>query len=113
VRWQDGVGDSLGGFSILSLPFLADAYRPLPEAYGLKGNWYPTLSYGLEIKKAPPTEKGWEWLFLRIEMHQARNGRFDLDVVILDEEGDLIALGKHTALIVSAARNHKAIEAKI
>jgi hypothetical protein len=113
VQWRDSVGDNSEGFQISALAYLADAFRPLPEAYRLKGNWYPTLSYGLEVKKAPPTEKGWEWLFLRIETMQVKNGRFDLDVVILDEDGDLVALSKHTALIVKATRNSKAIETKL
>jgi hypothetical protein len=113
VQWQEGVGESAEGFQISALAYLADAFRPLPEAYGLVDNWYPTLSYNLEVKKAPPSERGWQWLFLRIEMRQVKCGRFDLDVVILDEDGDLVALSKHTALIVSAARNHKAIETKL
>ena len=113
VQWQEGVGDSGVGFQISALAYLADAFRPLPEAYGLVDNWYPTLSYNLEVKKAPPSEKGWQWLFLRIETRQVKHGRFDLDVVILDEDGDLVALSKHTALIVSVARNHKTIETKL
>jgi hypothetical protein len=52
-------------------------------------------------------------LFLRIEMRQVKHGRYDLDVIILDEDGDLVALSKHTALIVPVARNHKAIGTKI
>ena len=102
VKWADHAGQE--GFSIASLLYLADAFRPLPEAYGLKGKWFPTLSYGLDIKKAPPTAKGWEWLFLRIEMNVVSNGRYDLSVMIFDEEGELVAMGNHTALILAAAR---------
>jgi hypothetical protein len=113
VQWQSGVGGDSKGFQISALAYLADAFRPLPEAYGLRENWYPTLSYNLEVKKAPSSEQGWDWLFLRIEMRQVKHGRYDLDVIILDEDGDLVALSKHTALIVPVARNHKAIGTKI
>lgn len=118
VHWQDFARDEgVAGFTAAALPFLADAFRPLPEAYGLKGNWYPTLSYGMEVKKVEPETKeglkGWEWLFLRLDMYQVQNGRFDLDLAIYDEAGELVALSKHTALIVSGERNIKKIEAKI
>jgi hypothetical protein len=48
-----------------------------------------------EIKKDP---KGAEWLFLRIKTHKIKNGRFDTDIWVLDEEGDLVALSKHVSL---------------
>jgi len=28
-----------------------------------------------------------EWLFTRLEAHQIQNGRMDLDVLVLDEDG--------------------------
>ena len=34
-----------------------------------------------------------------------KNGRMDLEVVVLDEEGDIVALSQHVALIVGAERN--------
>ena len=38
-------------FKVDSLPYLADCFRPLPEAYGLVGNWCSMLSYGTEVKR--------------------------------------------------------------
>lgn len=114
VRWEEGVGGADGeGFNVLSLPFLADSFQPLPVAYGVKDYWYPTLCYGLDVKKEPPTAKGWEWLFLRVEMLKVAHGRFDMRMLILDEEGELVALGNHTALIVSMERNMKPLGTKI
>ena len=114
IRWRNDTGGPNGeGFSISSLPFLADTFIPLPEAYGLTGNWFPTMCLGIEVKKAPPTEKGWEWLFMRIEMRVVKYGRNDIDVVIMDEEGEIVALSRHTALIVSFERNSKIKGAKI
>jgi hypothetical protein len=66
--------------------------------------WYPTVVLNLDIKKALP-EEGVEWLFARVETKQIRNGRMDLDVVILDDEGQIVALSHHVALAVSVERN--------
>lgn len=55
----------------------------------------------MEVKKAPPAGKeGWEWLFLRISMHEVRSGRFDRQVLISDEDGEVVAICRHRALIV-------------
>jgi hypothetical protein len=108
VRWAS---PSIGThFTIDSLPYLADNFRPLPEAYGLVGNWYATLSYGVEVKRAPDDE-GWEWLFLRAEMSELINGRFGMDVWILDEQERLVARSWHTALIMGhPMKNQRALE---
>lgn len=66
--------------------------------------WYPTLLLNLDIKKALPSE-GVEWLFVRVRAKQIRNGRMDLEVVILDECGEIVALSQHVTLILSAGRN--------
>jgi hypothetical protein len=115
VKWQDHTSKGEHGFSIPSLLFLADHFRPLPEAYGLKENWYPTLSYGLEVKKTPPTPWGWKWLFLKVETYVVKNGRFDLNVKMFDEQHELVALGNHTAMIVDplASAKFKVAQAKI
>ncbi|KAL2175879.1 thioesterase-like superfamily-domain-containing protein [Thermothelomyces heterothallicus CBS 202.75] len=66
--------------------------------------WYPTVVLNLEVKKALPDE-GLEWLQLRIHSKQIKDGRFDLEVVVLDEHGDLVALSNHVNLILSSERN--------
>ena len=66
--------------------------------------WYPTVTLTMDIKKALPGE-GVEWLFSRVRAKQIRNGRMDLEVTVLDEDGDIVALSTHVALIVSANRN--------
>ena len=66
--------------------------------------WYPTLLLNLEIKKVLPPE-GVEWLFVRVRAKQIKNGRMDLEVVILDEVGDIVALSQHVTLVVGAERN--------
>jgi hypothetical protein len=66
--------------------------------------WYPTILLNLDIKKALP-EEGVEWLFSRVVSKQIKNGRMDLEVVIMDEAGELVALSSHVALAVPSERN--------
>ena len=115
VRWLPQVG---GRFTVDALPYLADGFRPVPENYGLKGYWYPTLSYGVDVKRKKMCEKGqkevgWEWLYVRAEMTDMRNGRFGLDVIILDEEGNVVCTSRHVAMTVSWERNVKGRKTKI
>ncbi|KAL2142988.1 hypothetical protein VTI28DRAFT_447 [Corynascus sepedonium] len=74
---------------------------PLPPDLRL---WYPTVVLNLEVKKALP-EQGLEWLQLRIHSKQIKDGRFDLEVLILDENGDLVAISNHVNLILGSERN--------
>lgn len=101
VRWAPGVGT---GFSISSLAFLADCFRPLPEAFGITNGWFPTLSYGLEVKRAPPVG-GWTWLFLRIEIGLCIEGRHDYTIVVVNEKHEVVAISRHTALIFAYSGN--------
>jgi len=86
----------------------ADSQKPLAE--NLKNEWarfwYPTVLLNLDIKKALPAE-GVEFLFVRVRAKQIKNGRFDLEVTILDESGDLVALSTHVALVLGSERNMK------
>ncbi|KAI9745477.1 MAG: hypothetical protein M1818_001011 [Claussenomyces sp. TS43310] len=66
--------------------------------------WYPTLVLNLDIKKSLPDE-GVEWLFARVLAKRIQNGRMDLEVVILDEAGDIVALSHHVTLALGAERN--------
>lgn len=66
--------------------------------------WYPTVLLNLDVKKALPAE-GVEWLFVRVRAKTIKNGRYDIEVVILDEGGDVVALSHQVALCVPAARN--------
>jgi hypothetical protein len=66
--------------------------------------WYPTLLLNLDMKKSLP-EEGVEWLFVRVDSKQIKNGRLDLEVVIMDEGGDIVALSHHVAFALPAERN--------
>lgn len=77
--------------------------------------WYPTLLLNLDIKKSLP-EEGVEWLFTRVEAKQIRNGRMDLEVIIMDDGREIVALSHHVAFAVGSERNiadRRKVESKI
>jgi hypothetical protein len=102
-------------------PYVVEAYRPPPPSNNQESVseqsrhehdpfphdakfWYPTVVLNLEVKKALP-EEGVEWLQLRIQSKQVKRGRLDLEVIVLDEDGELVALSNHVNLIVGSERN--------
>ncbi|KAF3928246.1 hypothetical protein AA313_de0207777 [Arthrobotrys entomopaga] len=86
-----------------------------PNAWGDSGSgktptsryWYPTLSLALDVKKALPKE-GSKWVFSKVHCQQVKNGRWDLQVTMLDEDGELLGTCSQVALMVDASRNLKA-----
>ncbi|KAI7125523.1 hypothetical protein KC324_g17674 [Hortaea werneckii] len=66
--------------------------------------WYPTLLLNLDVKKALPAE-GVKFLFVRLQSKMIKNGRYDLEIIIKDAGGDLVALSHHVVLAVGAERN--------
>ncbi|KAI1377030.1 thioesterase-like superfamily-domain-containing protein [Hypoxylon crocopeplum] len=72
--------------------------KPLPSF------WFPTAVLNLDVKKTLPPG-GVEWLFVRVRAKSIRNGRMDIEVVILDEVGEVVALSHHVVLVVSTERN--------
>ena len=66
--------------------------------------WYPTVLLNIDIKKALPDE-GVKFLFSRLRTKAIKNGRYDLEIIILDPEGDIVALSHHVCMAVSAERN--------
>ena len=71
----------------------------------MHGVAYPTVSMATEIKKDP---KGAKWLFMRMRAHRILNGRFDTEVQVVDEEGDLVVLGKHVSIVMDReGKGHK------
>jgi len=66
--------------------------------------WSPTLLLNLDVKKALPKE-GVEFLFIRAQTKKIQNGRIDLEIIIMDEEGDVVALSHHVTLVLGTERN--------
>ncbi|KAL2866768.1 thioesterase family protein [Aspergillus lucknowensis] len=67
--------------------------------------WFPTVSLSIDLKKRLPVAAGPEWLYSRVVTKEVRDGRTDLDVTILDEKGEIVALSTQIGLVVSASRN--------
>ncbi|KAI1430713.1 thioesterase-like superfamily-domain-containing protein [Xylaria sp. CBS 124048] len=66
--------------------------------------WYPTVTLNLDFKKVLPPE-GVDWLHVRIQAKQIKNGRYDYEIVIFDDTGDIVALSHHVVMVVDASRN--------
>ena len=62
--------------------------------------WYPTLLMNIEFKTLLPPE-GVDWLFVRARAKQIKDGRMDVEVTILDEQSELVALSNHVCFIVN------------
>lgn len=66
--------------------------------------WFATVVLNLEIKKLLP-EEGVEWLNMSITTKQIKDGRLDIQVMVRDLAGELVALNSQVALILSMDRN--------
>lgn len=66
--------------------------------------WFPTVVMNLEVKSALPDE-GVEWLAVRVTSKQIKDGKFDIDVMVRDVDGEILALSQHVAMILSMDRN--------
>jgi len=77
--------------------------KPKKNVMGAK-YWYPTVVLNLDIKKALPKD-GTKWLYCRTSSKQIKNGRLDIEIIIMDTAGDLVALSHHVTLVLSAERN--------
>jgi hypothetical protein len=98
-------------FTLQSLGFCSDIFPQLVEFFepghgkvAVGKNWYPTLVLNLDIKKTLPAE-GVEFLLVSVKTLKIENGRFDLQIHILDQNEDLIAISHHVSLVLSASRN--------
>lgn len=66
--------------------------------------WFPTVLLNLETKGAL-TQEGAEWLAVKVTGKQIRDGKFDLEVVVRDVDGQMVILAHQVALMVSWERN--------
>ncbi|OTA98023.1 hypothetical protein M426DRAFT_326309 [Hypoxylon sp. CI-4A] len=96
--------ESVGFASDFFSSVVADLWRKENVNIPIPAFWFPTLLLNIDFKKSLPPQ-GVDWLFVRVQTKSVKNGRMDLDVVILDEVGEIVALSHHVALIVGAERN--------
>ncbi|KAI2791467.1 hypothetical protein POX_c04328 [Penicillium oxalicum] len=94
---------ALEGFDTMSATAVAkEKGEPVPES--MANFWYPTVTLNIDMKKRLPRE-GVEWLYSRVVTKVVRDGRTDLEVTVLDEKGEVVALSTQVGLVVSASRN--------
>lgn len=106
-------------FTHTALGFLSDMFPQMIESFSgdaaalaeagidereLPRHWYPTLALNLDVKRPLP-EEGAKWIFARIQSKMIHNGRMDLEVVIMNEQMEIIALSHHVAMILNVSRN--------
>jgi hypothetical protein len=119
LTWRNGerfTNTSLG-YVCDMFPQIVESYSAEDDPYAVKNSvdpktgkanfakyWYPTVVLNLDVKKLLP-EEGVEWLCVRTQAKQIKKGRIDLEVIIFDEGGDVVALSHHVTLVLSAERN--------
>lgn len=114
LRWTDEDGRSVEGrWTNEAAAFLLDVFPTALtnlEAEATADDsvtapmWFPTLSLNIDFKKEL-SKDGVEWLFSRVTMKSIKNGRTDIEVVLMDESGELVALATQAGLAMSSARN--------
>ncbi|KAI9713260.1 MAG: hypothetical protein M1820_001247 [Bogoriella megaspora] len=74
-------------------------------AYESKG-MIMTMSSNIEIKKRLPPD-GVKWLFMRAIAKQIKAGRLSMEVILLDENGDLVAVSSQVLPIIDLERQKR------
>lgn len=84
--------------AVSTIPLAAEAHtqRGGLEKSQWSSLWYPTVTLNLGIKKTLLL-KGVEFLFSRVRAKRIKNERIDLEVTILDEGGNIVAMSSHVA----------------
>ncbi|CZR52539.1 uncharacterized protein PAC_02416 [Phialocephala subalpina] len=98
------IDDEEEEMSLLHLGVLVDNVPSLPLNYekgGLKGEFkwvFPTICLNIDIRRDPAGE---EFLLQRVVMNECANGRFDMEVKIIDSKGRLVATSTHANLMLA------------
>ena len=83
--------------------------EPVTDDQGPTPFGYPTLSMSLEIKRQLPPQ-GVKWLYVKVIPMEIRNGRFDTNVYIYNEDMQLVAKSHQVSLIVDVSRRATKLE---
>ena len=112
--------DETLGYVVAAWPTIVEEWRPGPPSPAALGEpeprekqkpfpwdrvfWYPTVVLNLEVKKRLNPE-GEEWLFIRVMTRMVRNGRLDLEVLVFDSRGEMVAISEHVCFVMGLERN--------
>jgi hypothetical protein len=104
---------ALGFLVDITASFVVELHRPRTESEPPTADgeftykvafWYPTLVMNLDVKKRLP-EEGEKWLHLRSLSKKTINGRSDVEIIVTDRSGDIVALSHHVAMVVNFEKN--------
>ncbi|KAL3455478.1 thioesterase-like superfamily-domain-containing protein [Aspergillus heterothallicus] len=101
--------DNGENFRLEHLGLLADIVAVIPLNYqpaGMKSLIkfnVPSVSLTFDFVQDPAGRI--EWILNRATMNRLQNGRFDMDLLMIDEEGNLIAAIKHQSLMFERKRH--------
>lgn len=115
IRLTDGglfSNASLGFVCDVGPPVFIDSFRTAAEkskarSSSTRDSWYSTLTMDMQTKKQLP-ERGIEWLRLRLQSKVVHNNHLDVEVLIFDELGNLIAISHHAVMIVDMEQKNTA-----
>ncbi|KAL2820638.1 thioesterase-like superfamily-domain-containing protein [Aspergillus granulosus] len=85
---------------------LAAAEEACEADVAKKQFWFASVAMNIDLRTRIPHE-GVEWLHTRVVSRMVRGSRADLDVMVLDQSGQAIALGTQISLVVDQGRNTK------
>lgn len=107
------LSDNMHPFSVWSTEYMAAATKAQDLTLGTDLSQSPvglhTSSISIQFKKNLPPE-GVKWLFVRAQAKRIQNGRSDVEVIVLDEGGDLVAVSLQTVFFATGARFAKKAE---
>ena len=112
--------DEMLGYVVDAWPTIVEEWRPGPPSPAASGEpeprkkqkpfswdrvfWYSTVVMNLEVKKRLNPD-GEEWLFIRVTTRMVRNGRLDLEVLVFDSRGEMVAISEHACFVMGLERN--------
>lgn len=62
------------------------------------------MSISIDIRRDPIGEK---WLLMRSVMHEARNGRSDNDIKVINERGEIVAIVHQVNIAIPTSNRSK------
>ena len=69
---------------------------------------FPTISLSFDFRSDPAGKK--EWILNRSTMHKLDNGRFDMHIQMIDDNGDLVATVRNSSLMFPHKRGKKLVD---
>lgn len=112
-NFYEGSDRSIQAFARQSVEFAAAVKRRDEREEGADGTepvhraseewkpprWYTTVNMSVDVKRALP-EEGVDWLFTRMKTNEVVDGRLDVQAMIFDEQGRLVALASYVWVVV-------------